>query len=166
MKLSINLLSVFILFNSLCLEEIFNMNFEKPRMIDAYTLVYEKMYSDHSKESGEYIILDMESLPFTNTTYEERQNTIQYFKKKYDKKILNSSLFRLQQIELADRIGNLNINGQLLMITNISSNEDTEGIIVNGINYISPVSARLYTIKLDIIDEKWIITSFHMNGIA
>lgn len=108
------------------------MNNGRFKMIQAYTLAYDAMYSEHPREGGEYIILDMESLPFTDTTYEERQKTIQYFKNKYNKKILNSSLFKLRQIGLVDEIGNLIINGELLMITNIIPSEDGRRVIING----------------------------------
>ena len=108
----------------------------------------------------------MESLPFTDTNYEERQKTIQYFKDKYSKKVLNSSLFKLQQIGLVDEVGNLIINGELLMIINIISNKDTKGIIVSGANYISSVAIKFYRIKLDIMDNKWTISNVQLNGIA
>lgn len=143
-----------------------NINNERPKMIDAYTLVYDAMYSTDPREDGEYIILDMESLPFTDTNYEERQKTIQYFKDKYSKKVLNSSLFKLQQIGLVDEVGNLIINGELLMIINIISNKDTKGIIVSGANYISSVAIKFYRIKLDIMDNKWTISNVQLNGIA
>ncbi|WP_300385668.1 hypothetical protein [Clostridium sp.] len=44
-----------------------------------------------------YIILDMESYDFASTTYGERKDTIKYFYK-YNKSVLNASLFKLQQI--------------------------------------------------------------------
>lgn len=57
----------------------------------------------------------------------------------------------MQQIGLVDEKGNLIINGQLLMMTNIVPSKHTNGIIVNAANYISSVAIRFYRIELEIV---------------
>lgn len=169
MKASINLLmSVLFFFNSLVLKgDIVNVGRDtSARMIEAYTLVYDAMYSQQTKKNKEYLILDMESLPFVETTYEERQKTIEYFEKKYNKPVLNASLFKLKEIGLTDKLENLEINAELLMITSIVPDKETSGIIVKGAYYVSPVSASFYTITMGIENDKWVIKNITLDGVA
>lgn len=52
-----------------------------PNLIDAFILAYDAMYTDDKYHNKDYIILDMESLYFTDTTHEDREKAIAYFKK-------------------------------------------------------------------------------------
>ncbi|GFZ31969.1 hypothetical protein CSC2_24950 [Clostridium zeae] len=141
-------------------------DYKQPRIIDAFILAYDEMYKgDSGLSSKKYIILDMESLYFTDTTYEEREKAIQYFNKKYNKTVLNASLFRLQQIGLASNIGSLRIDGNLLMFTSIEPNVDG-GIVVKGYNWVSPVGASEFRIILNIIDGQWKVIESKLLGVA
>ncbi|MFU7517816.1 hypothetical protein, partial [Clostridium sp. HCS.1] len=80
------------------------------RIIDAYILVYDSIYNQPESIKGDYIILDMESYFFAETTYEDRQKMINNFNK-YNKVIVNSSLFKLKEIGLVVKLGNLRLNG-------------------------------------------------------
>ncbi|GFP74831.1 hypothetical protein [Clostridium fungisolvens] len=140
--------------------------FKQPRIIDAFILAYDEMYKgDSGLSSKKYIILDMESLYFTDTTYEEREKAIQYFTKKYNKTVLNASLFKLQQIGLASNIGSLRIDGNLLMFTSIKPNIDG-GIVAKGYNWVSPVGASEFRIMLKIIDGQWKVVESKLLGVA
>jgi hypothetical protein len=137
---------------------------EHPNIIDAFTLAFDAMYT-YMNFNKDYIILDMESYDFTTTTYEERQNTINYFNK-YNKTVLNASLFKLQQIGLADDFGDLKFNGELLMFTCVKPNPEDSGIIIEGINYVSPIAIHFYTIKLKVENNKWVLKDITLTGVA
>lgn len=67
--LSIITTSIFI-FNTIFI----NINTENiyPRIIDAYILAYDAIYNQPENFKVDYIILDMESYFFADTTYEDR----------------------------------------------------------------------------------------------
>lgn len=143
---------------------------ERPRIIDAFIIAYDTMYSYDitsyaKKDTKEYIILDMESSYFADTTYEDRQKMINYFKK-YNKEILNVSLFKLKEIGLADQIGQIKINGDILMFTCVKQDENSNGIIINGMKYHGPISASLYEMRLEVIDNTWKLIEIKEKGIA
>lgn len=162
MRLLSSLITVsFFLFNGIVPN---NAESEFPQIIDAFTLAYDAMYAQENFNK-DYIILDMESYDFANTTYEERQNTINYFNK-YNKTVLNASLFKLQQIGLADSFGNLKINGELLMLTCVKPNPEDSGIIIEGIYYVSPIAANFYTIKLNVENNKWVLKNITLTAVA
>lgn len=143
-----------------------NTEGEFPKIIDAFTLAYDAIYTQPENFDKDYIILDMESYDFTSTTYEERQNTINYFKNKYNKPILNASLFKLQQIGLADDYGRLKISGELLMLTCVKPNLEDSGITIEGIKYVGPVAANFYTIKLNVENNKWVLKNITLTAVA
>lgn len=162
MRLLASLMTVsFFLFNNIVPN---NTEGEFPKIIDAFTLAYDAIYTKENFNK-DYIILDMESYDFANTTYEERQSTINYFNK-YNKTVLNASLFKLQQIGLADSFGNLKINGELLMITCVKPSTEDSGIIIEGINYVSPIAANFYTIKLNVENNKWVLKNITLTAVA
>lgn len=141
-------------------------DYKQPRIIDAFILAYDEMYKgDKGLSSRKYIILDMESLYFTDTTYEEREKAIQYFNKKYNKTVLNASLFKLQQIGLANNMGSLKIDGNLLMFTSIEPDGEG-GTVVKGYNWVSPVGASEFRIILKIIDGQWKVVESKLLGVA
>ena len=135
-----------------------------PPFIDAIILAYDAMYIGDKEEGRDFIILDMESVYFTDTTYEEREKAINYFKK-YNKKVLNSSLFKLKEIGLVDEIGQININGDLLMINSIVSDKDGS-IVIEGYKYYGPISAYRYKVKLKVIDKQWKVINVEEVGVA
>ena len=137
---------------------------ERPKLIDAYILAYETMYTANTEPPKDYIILDMESIHFTDTTYEERESAIQYFNKKFNKQIVNASLFKLQQIGLADKSGALKINAHLLMFTNVESID--KGIVTEGYKWVGPVAAYKYRVSVQYIDDKWQVTGLDSLGVA
>lgn len=143
-----------------------DVNEEIPEIIDAFTLAYDAMYTQSENFDKDYIILDMESYGFTSTTHEERQKTINYFKNKYNKPILNASLFKLQEIGLADNYGSLKIDGELLMIECIKPDPESSGIIIDGIKYVGPVAANFYTIKLKVENNRWVLKNITWKGVA
>ncbi|MGL5085703.1 MAG: hypothetical protein ACRC68_08320, partial [Clostridium sp.] len=74
MKLVLSLLSsLFFLVNTNSI----NLNLENktPKIIDAFKLAYDSIYTADIFFDREYIILDMESIYFVDTTYEEREDT-------------------------------------------------------------------------------------------
>ncbi len=161
--LSIITTSIFI-FNTIFI----NINTENiyPRIIDAYILAYDAIYNQPENFKVDYIILDMESYFFADTTYEDRQKMINHFNK-YNKVIVNSSLFNLKEIGLVDDLGNITLkNSELLMIDCIDYTSYDNGIIIKALNYKSPISAKFYTIKLTIENNEWILKSITLDGVA
>lgn len=143
---------------------------ENPRIIDAFIIAYDAMYTYdimnyEIEDTKEYIILDMESSYFSDTTYDDRQKMIDYFKK-YNKEILNISLFKLKEIGLADSIGQIKINGDILMFTCVKPSDNSNGIIINGMKYHGPISAYLYEMKLEVIDNEWKLVEIKEKGVA
>ncbi|MNN92916.1 hypothetical protein D3C81_2112730 [compost metagenome] len=59
----------------------------------------------------------------------------------------------MQQIGLADEIGNLKMKGTLLMMTSVQSGEKQE-LIVEGYKYYGPVGAARFKITLNVINDK------------
>lgn len=162
MKLMINLVTTAILtFNLIapCTKEE-----PHPRIIDAFILAYDAMYKAPDNFNKDYIILDMDSSDFAETTYEDRKKMMEYFKK-YNKTVLNASIFRLKEIGLADSYGSLKINGLLLMFKCIKPN-NSSGIIIEGIKYVSPTAANLYDIYLEVENNKWVLKSIKSTGVA
>ena len=136
-----------------------SINYQYPRNIDALILAYDEMYNYNNNHFVDkeplrnFIILDMESIHFTDTTYEERQKAIKHFEE-YGLIVLNASLFKLKEIGLANNLGSIKVDGYLLMITNISSNEAGE-TIVEGSKYHSPVGSYQYKVTLKVINNAW-----------
>ena len=135
-----------------------------PNLIDAFILAYDAMYTDDKDHNKDYIILDMESLYFTDTTHEDREKAIAYFKK-YNKTVLNASLFKLQQIGLADKLGQLKISGRLLMLSNVQS-DNSQGIVIEGYNWFGPIAASYYRIHLKVVDNNWKIMKVELLGFS
>ena len=106
----------------------------------------------------------MESIHFTDTTYEERQKAIKHFEE-YGLIVLNASLFKLKEIGLANNLGSIKVDGYLLMITNISSNEAGE-TIVEGSKYHSPVGSYQYKVTLKVINNAWSVIDTNLISIA
>ncbi|QLY81422.1 hypothetical protein [Clostridium intestinale] len=140
-----------------------NVN-RSPRIIDAFILAYDAMIKGNNEPILDYLILDMESVYFADTTPVERERAIQYFQK-YNKPVLNASLFKLQQIGLADEMGNLKIKGTLLMMTSVQSGEK-QGLIVEGYKYYGPVGAARFKITLDVINDKWQVIKVDLLSIS
>lgn len=134
------------------------------RLIDLFIMAYDIMYKDTTDLPDDYIILDLESTEFIDTTYEDRQKAIEHFKK-YNKKVLNASLFKLQQIGLADETGSLQIRGCLLTMTCIQPDEDG-GVIIEGYKWVTPVGAYIYKLKFKVVDGKWKFIKIISHGIA
>ncbi|EOR26359.1 hypothetical protein A500_08291 [Clostridium sartagoforme AAU1] len=143
---------------------------DNPRIIDAFILAYDAMYTYdiiHYKNgyTKDYIILDMESADFSETTYDDRQKMINHFKR-YNKKILNASIFKLKEIGLADEMTQIAINGDILMFTCVRPDENSNGIIISGMKYHGPISAYIYEMKLDVIDNEWKLIEIKEKGVA
>lgn len=68
-----------------------------PKPIDTFILAYDAMYNAPEDFKTDYLILDMESLDFAETTPEDRKKMIEHFRK-YNKVVLNASLFKLKEI--------------------------------------------------------------------
>ena len=156
-------------FNSNC--DDLSINYQYPKNIDALILAYDEMYNYNNKHHfvdkeplRDFIILDMESIYFTDTTYEERQNAIEHFQE-YGPTILNASLFKIKEIGLANKFGSIKVNGDLLMITNISSNEAGETII-EGSKYHTPVASYQYKVTLKIINNTWSVIDTNLISVA
>ncbi|MFW2491732.1 hypothetical protein ACN077_24720 [Clostridium chromiireducens] len=162
MKLLVSLLTTL----SIALNSIpFNLSRQNPpRLLDAFILAYDAMYIDARAYETDYIILDMESFYFKDTTHEDREKMIEYFRK-YDKTVLNASLFKLQQIGLADKLGGLKISARVLMITNIQSN-DSQGIFIEGYNWGGSLAASYYRIHFKIVDNNWKIIKVELLGFS
>lgn len=160
--LSILTSSLFI-FNTVSINK--NIENISPIIIDAYILAYDAMYNESENFEVDYIILDMESYFFSDTSYEDREKMINHFRK-YDKVIVNSSLFSLKEIGLVDNIGNLKLNGEILMIDCIDYTSYDNGIIIKALNFKSPIGAKFYTIKLAIENNSWVLKSITLDGVA
>ncbi len=163
MQLLSILISTFFIFNTVSINK--NIKFISPRIIDAYILAYDAMYSQSENFEAGYIILDMESYFFADTSYEDREKMINNFRK-YDKVIVNSSLFSLKEIGLVDNIGNLKLNGEILMIDCIDYTSYDNGIIIKALNYKSPIATKFYTINLAIENNSWVLKSITLDGVA
>ncbi|WP_066889428.1 hypothetical protein [Clostridium nigeriense] len=142
-----------------------NIKTTPPKIIDAYILAYDSMYSQSDNLKIDYIILDMESHFFSDTSYEDRQKMINHFNK-YDKTIINSSLFNLKEIGLADNFGNIKINGELFMLDCIDYNSYDNNLVIKAIIYKSPISAKFYTIKLSIQNNEWVLKYINLDSVA
>lgn len=140
-----------------------NLDTPSPRIIDAITLAYHAMYTKTKNHTEDYIILDIESIYFVDTTFEERSELLTSFNK-YNKTVLNSSLFKFQQIGLANKLGELKINARLLIINNLHSSDNP--LIIEGTNWFGPVDADLYRIELSIKNNKWSIKNINNVGTA
>lgn len=162
MKLLVSLLTTL----SLTLNSIpFNLSKQTPpKIIDAFILAYDAMYIDAKAYKTDYIILDMESFYFIDTTHEDRDKAIAYFRK-YNKTVLNTSLFKLQQIGLADKLGQLKISGRLLMLTNVQS-DNSQGIVIEGYNWGGTLAASIYRIHLKVVDNNWKIMKVELLGFS
>ncbi|MGL5381534.1 hypothetical protein, partial [Clostridium sp.] len=142
-----------------------NFNFNtSPPLIDAYILAYDAMYNRDNQTKKDFIILDMESNFFENTTYEERQKVIEHFNK-YNKHVLNASLFKLKEIGLANKRGDIIINGDLLTMNCVRSNGEGS-LIIEGVKYHGVVSAYFYKITLKTHEGSWIIDKIEELGVA
>lgn len=154
----------------LCLILSLNLNFNfhsytvSPPLIDAYILAYDAIYNGDSEPKKDFIILDMESNYFVDTNYEERQKLVEHFNK-YNKQVLNASLFKLKEIGLTKENGTIIINGDLLTITNVYSNSE-ENLIIEGTKYYSSLAAYSYRITLKNDNGKWKIENIEGLGIA
>ncbi|GKX66564.1 hypothetical protein [Inconstantimicrobium mannanitabidum] len=141
-----------------------NTEVTTPASIDAIILAYDTMHTADKDQLRDYIILDMESIYFTDTTYEERKKVIEYFEK-YNKPVLNASLFKLQRIGLANKRSELKINGELLMFTDIYP-DDSSGMVFEGWKYYAPLGAKKYRIKLKVVNNKWSVIDVEFIGVA
>lgn len=150
-------------FNNILIKTI-NTEVNRPPSIDAIILAYDSMHTADKDPLRDYIILDMESIFFTDTTYEERKKVIEYFEK-YNKPVLNASLFKLQQIGLANKMSELKINGELLMFSDIYP-DDSAGIVFEGWKYYGPLGAKKYRIKLRVVNNKWSVIDVESIGVA
>jgi hypothetical protein len=135
-----------------------------PPLIDAYILAYDAMYNGDKEPKKDFIILDMESSYFVDTTYEERQKAIEHFTK-YNKQILNASLFKLKEIGLANERGNIIIDGDLLMMTHVYS-EGEGNLVVEGTKYHTITAAYMYRVTLKRDDGPWQIEKMELLGVA
>ena len=133
--------------------------------IDAFILAYDAMYNAPENFKTDYLILDMESLVFAETTPEDRKKMIEHFSK-YNKIVLNASLFKLKEIWLANQFGNLKINAMILMVKNITPIASDSGIKIEGIKYVSPLAINYYDIYLVGKNGNWVLKSFELTGVA
>lgn len=135
-----------------------------PPLIDAYILAYDAIYNGDNEPKKDFIILDMESNYFVDTTYEERQKVIDHFNK-YNKHILSASLFKLKEIGLANKNGTIIINGDLLMMTHVYSTGEGN-LTIEGTKYHSGVGAYLYRVTLKRDTGSWEIDKVEGLGVA
>ncbi|MNI80946.1 hypothetical protein D3C73_1375180 [compost metagenome] len=106
----------------------------------------------------------MESIYFKNVSNEDRQKAIQYFQK-YNKPVLNASLFKLQQIGLAGQEGNLKLKGTLLMIIDIQQVENG-GMILEGYKWYGPIAATKFRVTLKVIGDKWQVDKVDLVSVS
>lgn len=149
---------------SLSLNFNFYSNIPHPSLIDAYILAYDAIYNGDNEPKKDFIILDMESNYFVDTTYEERQKVIDHFNK-YNKHILSASLFKLKEIGLANERGTIIINGDLLMMTYVYSTDERD-LIIEGTKYHSEVAGYLYRVTLKKDTGSWEIKKVEKLGVA
>ena len=163
MKLLISIITAFnLITNTSTLTEPNTTKFSN--LIDVYILAYDTMLTGINEPILDYIILDMESIYFKDITYEDRQKAIQYFQK-YNKPVLNASLFKLQQIGLADKLSNLKLKGTLLMMTNIEVSENN-AMIIEGYRYHSPTGAARFRVTLKEKDDKWKVDKVDLVSVS
>ena len=135
-----------------------------PKIIDAFQLAYDAMYNGDNAPKKDFIILDMESFYFLDTTYEDRMKLIEHFKK-YGKKVLNASSVKLKEIGLIDENGNIIIDGDLLMMTNVYSKGEGN-LVIEGTKYHSLIAAYLYRITFKRDKGPWEIEKIEDVGVA
>lgn len=155
------LLSLMISLNLICSVHSDTIN---PPLIDAYILAYDAIYNMDTEPQKDFIILDMESNYFVDTSYEERQKVIDHFSK-YNKHILNASLFKLKEIGLASKNGTIIVNGDLLTMTNVYGTDENT-LIIEGTKYRSSLAAYSYRISLKNNNGHWKIENIESLGIA
>lgn len=156
------ILSLSLSFNTVTITEVTDNH--HPALIDAIILAYDAMYIGDAEPRKDFIILDLESQYFVDTNYEERQKVIEHFNK-YDKNVLSASLFKLKDIGLVDKLGNILINGDLLMITHLYYNKENN-LVIEGMKYHSVVGAYIYRITLNHSEGQWNIEKNKLLGIA
>lgn len=155
MKLLIPLITAFQLVTITAPVKVLRQN-EGMGIIEPLILAYDAMYTGNKDPEKDYIILDMESLFFTDTTVEYRQKAIQYFQK-YNKPVLNASVVTLQQIGLADSVGELKINAHLLMLTKVDS-VSLGNLVIEGCKWFSPNSYTHFRVGIEKVNNKWKVT--------
>ncbi|WP_315114549.1 hypothetical protein [Clostridium intestinale] len=155
MKLLISLITAFQLVTITAPVKVSRQN-EGIGIIEPLILAYDAMYTGNKEPDKDYIILDMESLFFTDTTVEDRQKAIQYFQK-YNKPVLNASVVTLQQIGLADSVGELKINAHLLMLTKVDS-VSLGNLVIEGYKWFSPNSYTNFRVGIEKVNNKWKVT--------
>jgi len=155
MKLLISLITVFQLVTITAPFKVSRQN-EGMGIIEPLILAYDAMYTGNKEPEKDYIILDMESLFFTDTTVEDRQKAIQYFQK-YNKTVLNASVVTLQQIGLADSVGELKINAHLLMLSKVDS-VSLGNLVIEGYKWFSPNSYTHFRVGIEKVNNKWKVT--------
>ncbi|WP_238903194.1 hypothetical protein [Clostridium sp. YIM B02506] len=155
MKLLISLITVFHLVTITAPVKVSREN-EGMGIIEPLILAYDAMYTGNKDPEKDYIILDMESLFFTDTTVEDRQKAIQYFQK-YNKTVLNASVVTLQQIGLADSVGELKINAHLLMLTKVDS-VSLGNLVIEGYKWFAPNSYTHFRVGIENVNNKWKVT--------
>lgn len=138
---------------------------EAHKPIDAFILAYDAMYNAPEDFKKEYLILDMESLDFAETTPEDRKKMMEHFSK-YDKTVLNASLFKLKEIGLANQFGSLKINAIILMIKNITPSISDSEIKIEGIKYVSPTAINYYDINLVVKNGQWVLKRIELTRVA
>ncbi|SCK04432.1 Uncharacterised protein [uncultured Clostridium sp.] len=151
----------FLLFNRMISN---NTKDNYPKLIDAFELAYDAIYNGDNGPEKDFIILDMESFYFLDTTYEEKMKLIEHFKK-YGQKVLNASSVKLKEIDLIDENGTIIIDGDLLMMTNVYSKGEGN-LVIEGEKYHSPVAAYLYRITLKRDKGPWEIEKIEDLGVA
>lgn len=72
MKLLLSIITAYsLIFNTVIINK--SIENDYPKIIDAYILAYDAMYSQSNNPKLDYIILDMSSYFFADTTYKDRE---------------------------------------------------------------------------------------------
>jgi len=143
--------------------------YSENELITLFTEIFDALYIGVKNEpqdpNDKYIILELQSMETSDLTYDHRKEILNYFKDKYNKITINSSLYFLKEQGFADKYGNILINGPLLTITCMKTNDEGQ-LIVEGVKHYGPLKGEFYRITLEKVNGKWKVINVEFTGIS
>lgn len=143
--------------------------YSQNELVDLFAQIFDALYigvkNEPQESKDEYLILDLQSMETSDLTYDHREEILNYFKNKYNKIAINSSLYLLKEQGFADKYGNILINGPLLTITYMNTNEKGQ-LIVEGVKHYGPLKGKFYRITVEKVNGSWKVINVELTGIS
>lgn len=143
--------------------------YSQNELVDLFAQIFDALYigvkNEPQESKDEYIILDLQSMETSDLTYDHREEILNYFKDKYNKITINSSLYSLKEQGFADKYGNILINGPLLTITCMKTNDEGQ-LIVEGVKHDGPLKGKFYRITVEKVNGSWNVINVELAGIS